>query len=234
MTEQLEYWTQQWFAGVEALQTMLSPQDVIVLGVLLAFLVAAVIFGGVWLRRRRSLQVSATTELEGPPSSEPLPERQITAAEFLAQIQNDHAAPVHKTKMEPRIEAYEPPELTTAVSEPVEQAEPVVEAALSPAPEWQQELQGLRLELTALQDQVRMQSSALLLQSEAIRAMEAYMELLDNRQSVGAAADTAPVNDYDTAISLAAKGVDSDTLMARTGISATEAELILRLHGAAR
>jgi hypothetical protein len=33
---------------------------------------------------------------------------------------------------------------------------------------------------------------------------------------------------------LAAKGVDAETLMARTGISATEAELIQRLHGQAR
>ncbi len=236
MNQQLQYWVDQWMQGVASIQAMIRPEDAIVLGVVLAFLVASCVFLVIWRRRQRamihvdqdaiepSMSVSTVTEAEAP-------QRQITAAEFLAQIQGDNPVLQAKTKTEPRVvtdSALEPELEQPATIEPVLKTEP---AAL----DLQQEVQELRLALSAVQDQVRMQSSALLLQSEAIRAMEAYMELLDNRQhSTSAAADSAPVNDYDTAISLASKGVDAETLMARTGISATEADLITRLHGQAR
>lgn len=242
MNEQLQYWVDQWMQGVASLQAMLAPEDAMVLGVVLAIFVASLVFAVIWLRRRRSMvkvnkeaiEPSLTT---GTDSQADVPQRQITAAEFLAQIQGENPVLQAKTKTEPRIAPDLAPELERKQELELEQPA-VIEPVLSTEPEaldLQQEVQELRLALSAVQDQVRMQSSALLLQSEAIRAMEAYMELLDNRQhSVSAAADSAPVNDYDTAINLASKGVDAETLMARTGISATEAELIARLHGQAR
>lgn len=231
MSEQLQYWVDQWWQGLASLQAMIAPEDAIVLGVLLALFVSSLVFALVWVRRRRSaIQVDQeaidpvfASDSENEESQTEVPQRQITAAEFLAQIQDENPVLQVKSKTEPRLE----PEL-----EPSEISEPVTTYAPK---DLQQEIQELRLALSAVQDQVRMQSSALLLQSEAIRAMEAYMELLDNRQqSTSAAADSAPVNDYDTAINLASKGVDAETLMMRTGISATEAELITRLHGQAR
>lgn len=232
MSEQLQYWVDQWWQGLASLQAMIGPEDAIVLGVLLALFVASLVFALVWLRRRRSA-IQVDKEVIDPGFAEAgetqesqaeLPQRQITAAEFLAQIQGENPVLQAKSKTEPRLEPQtELPEII----------EPVT--SRSAPTDLQQEIQELRLALSAVQDQVRMQSSALLLQSEAIRAMEAYMELLDNRQhSTSAAADSAPVNDYDTAINLASKGVDAATLMVRTGISATEAELITRLHGQAR
>ncbi|MBA4151209.1 MAG: hypothetical protein C0509_01495 [Acinetobacter sp.] len=242
MNEQLQYWVDQWLQGLASLQVMIGPEDAMVLGVVLALFVASLVFAVIWLRRRRStvqvdkeaIEPSFTADAE---SQAEVPQRQITAAEFLAQIQGENPVLQAKTKTEPRIAPDLAPELERKQELELEQPA-VIEPVLSTEPEaldLQQEVQELRLALSAVQDQVRMQSSALLLQSEAIRAMEAYMELLDNRQhSVSAAADSAPVNDYDTAINLASKGVDAETLMARTGISATEAELITRLHGQAR
>jgi len=236
MNQQLQYWVDQWMQGVASIQAMIRPEDAIVLGVVLAFLVASCVFLVIWRRRHRAMihvdqdaiepSMSVSTEAEAE-----APQRQITAAEFLAQIQGDNPVLQAKTKTEPRIVPNELPEPELEQPATIEPALKTEPAAL----DLQQEVQELRLALSAVQDQVRMQSSALLLQSEAIRAMEAYMELLDNRQhSISAAADSAPVNDYDTAISLASKGVDAETLMARTGISATEADLITRLHGQAR
>lgn len=242
MNEQLQYWVDQWMQGVASLQVMLAPEDAMALGVVLALFVASLVFAFIWLRRRRltiqvdkeAIEPSLTT---GTDSQADVPQRQITAAEFLAQIQGENPVLQAKSKTEPCLVPDLAPEL-----ERMQELEPEQPAAIEPvlstepeALDLQQEVQELRLALSAVQDQVRMQSSALLLQSEAIRAMEAYMELLDNRQhSTSAAADSAPVNDYDTAINLASKGVDAETLMARTGISATEAELITRLHGQAR
>lgn len=236
MNQQLQYWVDQWMQGVASIQAMIRPEDAIVLGVVLAFLVASCVFLVIWRRRHRAMihvdqdaiepSMSVSTEAEAE-----APQRQITAAEFLAQIQGDNPVLQAKIKTEPRIVPNELPEPELEQPATIEPALKTEPAAL----DLQQEVQELRLALSAVQDQVRMQSSALLLQSEAIRAMEAYMELLDNRQhSTSAAADSAPVNDYDTAISLASKGVDAETLMARTGISATEADLITRLHGQAR
>ena len=242
MNEQLQYWVDQWLQGLASLQIMIGPEDAMVLGVVLALFVASLVFAVIWLRRRRStvqvdkeaIEPSLTADAE---SQAEVPQRQITAAEFLAQIQGENPVLQAKTKTEPRITPDLALELERKQELELEQPA-VIEPVLSTEPEaldLQQEVQELRLALSAVQDQVRMQSSALLLQSEAIRAMEAYMELLDNRQhSASAAADSAPVNDYDTAINLASKGVDAETLMARTGISATEAELITRLHGQAR
>lgn len=231
MSEQLQYWIDKWWQGLAYLQTMIGPEDAIVLGVLLALFVASLVFSLVWLRRRRSviqvdkevIEPSLAADAESPDSEAEVPQRQITAAEFLAQIHGENPVLQTKPKTEPRlVPEIELPEIIEPVISPVQT-------------DLQQEIQELRLALSAVQDQVRMQSSALLLQSEAIRAMEAYMELLDNRQhSTSAAADSAPVNDYDTAINLASKGLDAETLMARTGISATEAELITRLHGQVR
>jgi hypothetical protein len=232
MNQQLQYWVDQWMQGVASIQAMIRPEDAMVLGVVLALLVASFVFAVIWLRRRRSVvhvdkeaiepSLSAAAESEAD-----VPRRQITAAEFLAQIQGENPVLQAKAKTEPHI-----------VPDNVLEPEPELEQPSDTEPvalDLQQEVQELRLALSAVQDQVRMQSSALLLQSEAIRAMEAYMELLDNRQhSTFAAADSAPVNDYDTAINLASKGIDTETLMARTGISATEAELITRLHGQGR
>ncbi|MDZ4296761.1 MAG: DUF2802 domain-containing protein [Moraxellaceae bacterium] len=248
MNEQLQYWVDQWVQGFESLQAMISPEDAIVLGVALAIFVALLVFVLIWLRRSRKSTVNMGTETIEPGLTAmadgvaEVPARQITAAEFLAQIHGETPV-LPKVKTEPRLvldEQTEPlpenqsdyqPEFAPTAAK----SEPTIEASAAAPTEWQQEIQELRLALSAVQDQVRMQSSALLLQSEAIRAMEAYMELLDNRQhSTTAAADSAPVNDYDTAINLATKGVDAETLMARTGISATEAELIQRLHGQAR
>lgn len=236
MNQQLQYWVDQWMQGVASIQAMIRPEDAIVLGVVLAFLVASCVFLVIWRRRQRAMihvnqdaiepSMSVSTEAEAE-----APQRQITAAEFLAQIQGDNPVLQAKTKTGPRV-------VTDSVLEPELEQPTAIEPILSNEPaalDLQQEVQELRLALSAVQDQVRMQSSALLLQSDAIRAMEAYMELLENRQhSTSAAADSAPVNDYDTAINLASKGVDAETLMARTGISATEAELITRLHGQAR
>lgn len=242
MNEQLQYWVDQWLQGLASLQIMIGPEDAMVLGVVLALFVASLVFAVIWLRRRRStVQVDKEaiepSLMAGTDSQAEVPQRQITAAEFLAQIQGENPVLQAKTKTEPRIAPDLASELERKQELELEQPA-VIEPVLSTEPEaldLQQEVQELRLALSAVQDQVRMQSSALLLQSEAIRAMEAYMELLDNRQhSVSAAADSAPVNDYDTAINLASKGVDAETLMARTGISATEAELITRLHGQAR
>ncbi len=246
MNEQLQYWVDQWMQGVASLQLMIAPEDAIVLGVVLAFFVASLVFTVIWLRRRRSAVHIEKEAIEpsltaGSDSQAEVPQRQITAAEFLAQIQGENPVLQIKSKTEPRIVPEVVPDLAPELErkqEPELDQPAVIEPVLSTEPEaldLQQEVQELRLALSAVQDQVRMQSSALLLQSEAIRAMEAYMELLDNRQhSTSAAADSAPVNDYDTAINLASKGVDAETLMARTGISATEAELITRLHGQAR
>lgn len=246
MNEQLQYWVDQWLQGLASLQIMIGPEDAMVLGVVLALFVASLVFAVIWLRRRRStVQVDKEaiepSLMAGTDSQAEVPQRQITAAEFLAQIQGENPVLQAKTKTEPRLVPDLVPDLVPGLErkqEPELEQPAVIEPVLSTEPEaldLQQEVQELRLALSAVQDQVRMQSSALLLQSEAIRAMEAYMELLDNRQhSVSAAADSAPVNDYDTAINLASKGVDAETLMARTGISATEAELITRLHGQAR
>lgn len=178
----------------------LTPQDAIVLGLLLALLLASSIGYGIW--RRRTSASAVTSE---PAQQQDVPE--LSTADFLAQMRAEQGA-------------TEPAPVALPADAPVE-----IPASVA-TPASVDGLQQLRLEVAALQEQVRLQSSALLLQSEAIRALESYVALVDQqggRESGGA--------DYEDAVSLAARGLDAETLMARTGISATEAELILRLHG---
>lgn len=81
-----------------------------------------------------------------------------------------------------------------------------------------------------LQQQLKVQSSALLLQGERLLAAEAALAQVDQRQQ-GLEEERHRLENYDQAIALAGSGVDTDALMEQFGLSASEAELITLLHG---
>jgi hypothetical protein len=88
----------------------------------------------------------------------------------------------------------------------------------------------LALIIQACQQQLKIQSSALLIQGERILALETALEHMERRQQ-HAEEERHRLENYDEAIALAAKGIDADTLMSRFNLSASEAELITLLHG---
>jgi hypothetical protein len=73
---------------------------------------------------------------------------------------------------------------------------------------------------------------------ETIVVMSARLEALNERVEVDArlapAGTTAAQRGYDMAVRLAKNGADAEELIANCGITRHEAELLVRLHGAAR
>lgn len=206
----------QWWSGVHQLAQLaeLTTQDAMVLGVLLALLVASAVGYGLW-RRRRTPAAASPSAGEGADAP---------TLDFLAQLRSEAvltATPDATPDTTSDVTSDAAPAAGDTVTAADDVAASPLDAALADA------LAPLRLELAALQEQVRLQSSALLLQSEAIRALESYVALVDQQGGRGSEAGA----DYDDAVRLAGRGLDADALMERTGISATEAELILRLHG---
>lgn len=88
----------------------------------------------------------------------------------------------------------------------------------------------LRGELTAMQRKLNSQASALSVLGERVLALEDYLELVGERQQQ-LHSDKRDPRFYQQALRLADRGLDADSLVARCGISRSEAELIASVRG---
>ncbi len=99
-----------------------------------------------------------------------------------------------------------------------------------------QRVESQQAQIHALLDELKAQSSALLVQGERLLALEARVAGLGAGGAVGAAAEAASTDQLpslEQAIALAAQGADEHELVNRLGLSAAEARLINLVHGPA-
>jgi len=84
--------------------------------------------------------------------------------------------------------------------------------------------------------QLKAQSSAFLLQGERLLHLEALMEkepVSDAEAETESNEENQRLSTFDQAIELAAQGVSAEALMARCGLSVSEARLVVLVHGKA-
>lgn len=107
---------------------------------------------------------------------------------------------------------------------------PTVSVSAEEPSSFQVQLQSQQRLLRELQQQIKIQSSALLIQGQRLLAVESALEQVDQRQQ-RFEEERNRLENYDEAIALAASGIDSDSLRQRFNLSPSEAELITLLHG---
>lgn len=212
-----ETWQAHWMSGWSVLTDRLQAGDTVVLGLVLALLVGSVLVWMTWRQRLEARAIEAALEQHEPFFESP-------------------ASGADRGSIPPVNAPVAPVIPTVSVTAPVTAPAPVPSApAVNLA-----DLQALQAQIAALQQQVEAQASTVVLQGEAIRALESYLDLLQQqgqRAPAMAGQETPSTHllrdelEYEQAIALAERGSGTDDLMSRTGVSAREAELILQLHG---